>query len=164
MASAAPEAVRPDTATQSALTAPETVVGTVPYMSPEQLQGGPVDTRSDIFSFGVLLYEVLTGQRPFAGESTIGTGAAILTSDPPPLARFRADSPGELQRIVGKCLEKNQDRRYQSAVDLAVDLRSLLRTTQTGTAVTVPATSPSRTRRGPAAAISAILVATVAFG
>jgi serine/threonine-protein kinase len=165
LASAAPEAVRADNATESALTAPDTVAGTVPYMSPEQLKGGPVDTRSDIFSFGVLLYEVLAGQRPFAAESRIGTGAAILTSDPLPLARFRADTPGELQRIVGKCLEKNRDRRYQSAADLAVDLRNLLRTTQTGIAVTVPAASPSRTKLGPAAAISAMLVvAAVAFG
>ena len=158
LASAAPEGVPADGATESALTAPQTIAGTVPYMSPEQLKGGPVDARSDIFSFGVLLYEVVTGQRPFGGDSTIGTGAAILTSDPLPIARFRADTPGELQRIVGKCLEKNRDRRYQSAADLAVDLRTLLRTIQTGTSASVPASFTSRKGVGPVAATAAMLV------
>jgi serine/threonine protein kinase/tetratricopeptide (TPR) repeat protein len=164
LASAVRDPVAADGATASALTAPHTIVGTVPYMSPEQLKGGPVDTRTDIFSFGVLLYEVLAGRRPFGADSTIGTGAAILTSDPPPLARFRPDTPGELQRIVGKCLEKNRDHRYQSAADLAVDLRTLLRTTQSGPAAPMPASSTSRRTVGRAVAISVLVVLAAASG
>ena len=123
-------AAQADAETLSALTTPEAVIGTVPYMSPEQVKGDHLDTRSDIFSFGVTLYEAATGQRPFASESPAATVSAILTHEPPPLARFSADVPEQLQRIVGKCLEKDRERRYQSAADLVVDLEHLRRETQ----------------------------------
>jgi len=105
------------------------IAGTVPYMSPEQLRGEALDHRSDIFSFGSVLQEVLTGKRPFAGASVAETMSAILTREPPPLQHDRAAVPAELQRIVRKCLEKDVERRYQSAQDLVVDLRNLKRDT-----------------------------------
>jgi Tol biopolymer transport system component len=101
------------------LTATGLVAGTVPYMSPEQLRGEPVDARSDIFSFGTLLYEMATRAHPFAGGNSADTTSAILTRDPV-AADFPA--PPELRRIVRKCLEKDRDRRYQSTRDLVVDL------------------------------------------
>lgn len=110
--------------TASLLTGPGLMVGTVPYMSPEQVRGEGADTRSDIFSFGTLLYELFSGRRPFAAESTAGTISAILTSEPPPLARYATDVPTELERIVRKCLEKDPERRYQTMRDLVIDLEN----------------------------------------
>lgn len=112
--------------TQTLLTQPGTVPGTVPYMSPEQLRDETLDPRTDIFSFGVVLYEMLTGHRPFAANSPAENITAILDHEPPPLARF-AEVPEELQRIVSKCLEKDRGRRYQSARDMASDLTGVLR-------------------------------------
>src|SRR5437867_7973139 len=105
--------------TQSLLTTPGAVIGTVPYMSPEQVRGEPVDARSDIFSFGVTLYEMLSGRQPFTSESAAATAAAILTHEPPPLARFAPDVPEELQRVVRKSLEKDREQRFQSARELS---------------------------------------------
>ena len=113
--------------TRSQLSVPGEVAGTLPYMSPEQLKGGPIDARSDIFSFGALLYEAVSGQRAFAGDSTVATVSAVIGSDPLPLSRYSGDVPEELQRIVGKCLEKDRERRYQSAADLRLDLEHLRR-------------------------------------
>ena len=111
--------------TATLLTAPGMILGTVPYMSPEQLRGEQLDPRSDIFSFGALLYEMVTGRQAFAAESQASTLSAILTRDPPPLARYASDAPDELQRIVRKCLEKDRGRRYQSARELVIDLGHL---------------------------------------
>lgn len=107
------------------LTEPGLVVGTVPYMSPEQLRGEPLDGRTDIFSFGTVIYQMLTGQQPFAARSDAETITAILTSDPPPMTRYAADVPRELERIVSKALAKNRDNRYHGAGDLLIDLQSL---------------------------------------
>jgi eukaryotic-like serine/threonine-protein kinase len=109
----------------SILTDPGSVVGTVPYMSPEQLKGEPLDGRTDIFSFGTVIYEMTTGQQPFAARSDVETIAAILTRDPPPLAQYGADVPHELERIISKALAKNRDKRYHKAGDLLIDLKSL---------------------------------------
>ena len=111
--------------TAAQLSTPGHLIGTVPYMSPEQVRGRPVDQRSDLFSLGVVIYEMISGQRPFKGESAAETGAAILTFDPPPLTRFVRDLPPELKRIVEKLLHKDPDERYQSARDLLIDLRTL---------------------------------------
>jgi len=101
------------------------VMGTVGYMSPEQVRGKPADARSDIFSFGAILYEMLSGRRAFEGDSTADTMSAILKEDPPDLSATNQNvSPG-LERIVRHCLEKNPERRFQSAHDLAFDLESL---------------------------------------
>jgi serine/threonine protein kinase len=96
--------------TESLLTAPGVIVGTVPYMSPEQVRGETTDVRGDIFSFGAVLYEMLSGRHPFSAESVAATFSAILTREPLPLARY-ADAPDELHRIVRKCLEKDRERR-----------------------------------------------------
>jgi serine/threonine-protein kinase len=113
--------------TQSLVTEPGAIIGTVPYMSPEQVKGEALDARSDIFSFGAVLYEMVTGRQPFTSESAAGTISAILGQEPLPLARYAPDVPDELQRIVRKCLEKDHDLRYQSARELLIDLRHLQR-------------------------------------
>ena len=104
-----------------------TVAGTVPYMAPEQVRGEPVDARTDLFAFGTLLYELLAGRRPFAGATAMAVGAAILKDTPEPLARVRAELPGDLERIVHRCLEKNPRQRVQSALELSNELRRLRR-------------------------------------
>jgi len=111
--------------TASLLSARGDIIGTAPYMSPEQARGEPLDPRSDLFSFGVLLYEMISGRRPFQGKSSAAVAAAILTEEAHPLARFSADVPAELERIVAKLLRKQPDNRYQTAKDTLIDLRSL---------------------------------------
>src|SRR5438874_887751 len=107
-------------------TDPGVVMGTAIYMSPEQARGLEVDARTDIFSLGVLIYEMVTSRLPFAGSDTIEILAAILSDkEPPPLARYRHEAPAELERIVEKALAKERDERYQSAKDLLIDLRHL---------------------------------------
>ena len=104
-----------ETATRTpAATAPGTVLGTVGYMSPEQIRGEGVDARSDIFSLGCVLYEMLSGRRPFEGESAAGTLAALLRDDPPPLAGFDP----KIARLVARCLHKDPAGRFQSAAEL----------------------------------------------
>ena len=103
------------------------VVGTAAYMSPEQARGQEVDARTDIWSLGVLLYEMVAGRSPFAAPSGTEVLAAILDREPLPLARFEPDAPAELQRIVTKCLRKERALRYQVVQDLLLDLRSLAR-------------------------------------
>ena len=100
------------------------VMGTVAYMSPEQARGKRIDSRSDIWSLGVVMYEMLTGRTPFAGETTSDAIATILTRDPAPLDKNR---PAELQRIIRKSLQKNADERYQTIRDLQLDLKALKR-------------------------------------
>jgi len=104
------------------------LLGTVEYMSPEQALGHRVDGRTDIFSLGVVFYQMATGRLPFAGSTPSETIARILDAQPDAMARFNYDLPEELDRIVRKCLEKDRERRYASARDLMVDLQGLLRT------------------------------------
>ena len=106
-------------------TNPGVVMGTVAYMSPEQARGLKVDVRSDIFSFGVMMYEILAGQLPFAGETTMDVIAAVLNSEPPPLQSLAAHLPQELIGIVHRTLKKKRDRRYQLTADLLNDLKDL---------------------------------------
>jgi Tol biopolymer transport system component len=120
----------PDAATARLATAPGTVMGTASYMSPEQARGSSVDHRSDIFSFGVILFEMLTGKRPFDRESIHETLAAIIRDDPPDLAGPAPDSPPALRLTVQHCLEKRPDDRFQSARDLGFQLTSLSTTSQ----------------------------------
>jgi formylglycine-generating enzyme required for sulfatase activity len=102
-----------------------TILGTLAYMSPEQVRGREVDQRADIWSLGVMLYEMVAGRCPFAGETRSDVLAAILDREPAPLARFEPDVPAELQRIVGKALRKDRDERYQGMRDLLLDLQAL---------------------------------------
>jgi len=101
------------------------VMGTPRYMSPEQARGEKVDARTDIFSLGVMLYEMIAGRAPFAGATTSEMIAAILRDSPPPLTSHAPDAPPELERIVGKALRKDRDERYQVVKDLLLDLESL---------------------------------------
>src|SRR5262249_50222319 len=106
-------------------TEPGVVMGTMGYMSPEQVRGRPADPRSDIFSFGAILYEMLSGQRAFRGDTTADTITAVLSKDPPDLAQSNRDIHSGLERIVRHCLEKNPEERVHSAHDLAFELEAL---------------------------------------
>ena len=108
-------------------TRPGMVMGTIGYMSPEQAQGKPVDQRSDIFSFGCILYEAATGRKPFAGDSIIDSLHKIVYTQASPIRESNPSAPAELQRIVRKCLAKDPADRYQSIRDVAIDLRDLIR-------------------------------------
>ena len=113
------------------LTTPGQILGTVAYMSPEQAEGKPVDARSDVFAFGVVLYEMLCGQRPFTGDSALATLASTLRATPARPRSVRKEIPGGVDRIVMRCLEKEPADRYRSAAELQSAL----------TAVAVPSTS-----------------------
>ena len=113
--------------TGSALTRSGSSLGTAAYMSPEQARGESLDARTDLFSVGIVIYEMVTGRRPFEGPSIADTVSAILNSEPVSLTALRPGAPAELTRIVVKLLRKDRDERYQSAADLLVDLRSLSR-------------------------------------
>jgi serine/threonine-protein kinase len=106
-------------------TAKDVIMGTVSYMSPEQARAQRVDARTDIFSFGIMLYEMLTGQQPFTGETFSHTIVAILEKEPPPLSQFISSFPPEIERIIKNCLAKKADKRYSMAKSLLDDLKDL---------------------------------------
>jgi len=113
------------------LTEEGSIVGTAPYMSPEQLEGGVVDARSDIFSLGILMYEMLTGERPFQGKSSMAVMSSVLKDQPRQMTELKADLPRHLERIVSGCLEKNPEHRHQTAKDVRNNLRQLQRELET---------------------------------
>jgi eukaryotic-like serine/threonine-protein kinase len=119
------------TLAQAAHTKSGVVMGTPLYMSPEQARGLKVDHRTDIFSLGVLLYEMIAGRRPFEGETMSDMIAALLTAEPPPLKQYCAEATAELERIVGRCLAKDREARYQSAKELIAELKTLRTSSQT---------------------------------
>jgi len=141
------------------LTSMGTMLGTVQYMSPEQLEGHPVDHRADLFAFGALLYEMLTGQRAFAGTSQASVIAAILDKDPRPISEVLPTSPPALDRMVKLCLAKDPDERWQSAGDLARELKWIAGGTGSGP-VTTPV--PTAARRGATRSITPWIVARLA--
>ncbi len=114
-----------EASTAEAPTNPGAILGTPGYMAPEQLRGQAADPRSDIFALGVILYEMLTGARPFRGASEADALAAILTTDPPPLSTSGKEAPSALKHAVLRCLAKDPDRRFQSARDVALELENL---------------------------------------
>ncbi|MGB7489787.1 MAG: protein kinase [Thermoanaerobaculia bacterium] len=145
------------------------ILGTVPYMSPEQIQGKEVDQRSDVFSLGVILFEMATGKRPFQGESSPDLISSILRDTPKRVDRLRGGLPHHLARVIGRCLEKDPERRYQSAIDVRNELSDLSRELETKAVLeehAEPATAPERPSIrgwlvGIAAVVAMILVASV---
>ncbi|MDO9693706.1 MAG: protein kinase [Candidatus Latescibacteria bacterium] len=145
-----------------------TIVGTVAYMSPEQAEGKPVDSRSDVFSLGILLYQMATGQQPFKGDSQLSILAAVLRDQPPPLVEVRPELPRQLARIVRRCLEKDPARRYETARSAHYDLLSLREELDSGEfekpeLPNPPARRPGR-RRIVQLSAGLLLLAVIAFG
>ncbi len=121
------------------------VIGTAPYMAPEQIRGEVVDARTDLFAFGVLMFELASGRRPFEGSSFADVISAILRDRPPSLLALRSDLPAELDRIVARCLEKQPRDRHVAALEVADELRALRRALDRGE-MSTPASTPTPTR------------------
>ncbi len=136
-----------------------TVVGTVAYMSPEQAEGKEIDARSDIFSFGAVLYEMVTGRRAFHGDSKLSTLSAILRDEPAPLP---PDIPRELEKIIVRCLRKDPNRRYQHAVDLKLALVELKEESESGKLTPAQPTAPGRGRNWLAFGLGALVLLVLA--
>jgi serine/threonine protein kinase len=160
---------KPSNQTATAIAAPATgggaILGTVAYMSPEQAQGLPVDARSDIFSFGVLFYEMLTGAKPFGGNTTIALLAAVVNQEPRPV-REVADLPLDIERLLSRCLRKSPDRRIQTMADLHAALVDLKEESDSGklSAVGTAVAHPSTRIRWRWPVIAAAVVVAAAAG
>jgi len=140
-----------------------TIVGTVQYMSPEQVEGGDVDARSDLFAFGATLYEMLTGRRAFQGKSSLSVASAILEKDPEPIRTLAPMTPPALDRTIRKCLAKDPEDRWQTARDLLLELKWI---EEAGSQAGVPAVVSTRRRiaeRAWMAGVAALLLATTAL-
>jgi serine/threonine protein kinase len=144
------------------LTSPGTAVGTIAYMSPEQVRAKELDARTDLFSFGAVLYEMTTGTLPFRGESSGVVFESILNRTPVPPVRLNPDLPPKLEEIIDKCLEKDRDLRYQHAADVRTDLQRLKRDTESGTKPKIATARPQRRSRFTIWAGVSLLIAVLA--
>ena len=156
-----PAIAAPDEATRPAepvLTAPSSTMGTVAYMSPEQIRATELDTRTDVFSFGIVLYEMATGTRPFRGDSSGIVLDAILNRTPVRPGRMNPDLPVELERIIDKCLEKDRSLRYQHVSDIRTDLHRLKRDTDSDRVAPDAEATTTQPRHGRGIALAATAV------
>ena len=144
------------------LSAPGTIAGTAAYMSPEQATGGPVDARSDIFSFGALLYEMVTGARAFAGTSTADTLSAVIRAQPKSPTALVSTIPTDLEKVVLRCLRKDPERRFQHLGDVKIALQDIKEESDSGAAASAPVARTRRTRLLAALAATALLMSAAA--
>jgi serine/threonine protein kinase/Tol biopolymer transport system component len=146
------------------LTTAGSIVGTIQYMSPEQIEGKEADARSDIFAFGAVLYEMAAGKRPFAGKSQISLASSILESDPQPVSDLKPNTPPAFEHVVATCLQKNPEERYQSAQDIKLELQWIAADRSAPAVAAPPSHSHTRGRLILAAAVLTAIVLGAAAG
>jgi Tol biopolymer transport system component len=143
----------------SPLTTAGSIIGTIQYMAPEQIEGKEADARSDIFAFGAVLYETVAGKRPFSGKSQISLASSILESDPAPISALKPNTPAAFEHLVTTCLQKNPEERYQSAQDIKLELQWIAADRPApAVATAVPEPAKKKERIGWAAAVVAAIV------
>jgi serine/threonine protein kinase len=149
----------------SPLTTAGSIIGTIQYMSPEQIEGKEADSRSDIFAFGAVLYEMVTGKRPFSGKSQISLASSILESDPQPISALKPLTPTAFEHVVTTCLQKNPEERYQTAHDIKIELQWIAADKSAPAVAAVPPVpARSRERMGWAVGVVAAILLGVAAG
>src|SRR6202050_1913173 len=145
------------------LTTAGSIIGTIQYMSPEQIEGREADARSDIFAFGAVLYEMTAGKRPFSGKSQISLASSILESDPAPISTVKPQTPPAFDHVVTICLQKNPEERYQTAHDIKLELQWIAKERPAPAAGAAEPLPPARSPLGWAAAVAvALLLGSVA--